>query len=412
MARKSHSSSPSPVPRVRIVQPSGRPFQIRYFCPIEKREIRMSVGSRDMAEAERLKSEVEARLLLGISVESQTEKLFGPEMDWESFREEYRTLQLATLRENSASDAESRLDLAERIMKPKTLGDLGHPATLQRLQTRLRDGECSRRKKPRARATVHGYMGSIVAALNWAYLQGWLTEQPRVSRLKVLKGKVMKGRPIAEPEFRRMLKATAEVVGEEAAESWRFVLRGLWNSALRIDELMHLSWDLPGTIRPVWREGELPVLDIPALQQKNDTDQSIPLLPWFEAVLHEVVPGERTGWVFEPASLQLKLGRRIQHERPNSEWVSRIVCRIGKAAGVLVVDANEETGQSEKYASAHDLRRSCGERLRNAQVPPLLICRVMRHSSWETTSRHYAPGNIQLEAAALREILADRDSSQ
>ena len=208
-----------------------------------------------------------------------------------------------------------------------------------------------------------------------------------------------------------MLAATVQIVGEEAAASWRFVLRGLWNSALRIDELMHLSWDLPGTIRSVWREGEFPVLNIPASLQKNDTEQSIPLLPWFEAVLYEVTPGERTGWVFEPASLQLKLGRQIRHQRPTAEWFSRIISRIGKAAGVQVAEKDAETGRPEKYASAHDLRRSCGERLRNAQVPPLLICRVMRHSSWETTSRHYAPGNIQQEAAALRKILVDRDSS-
>jgi len=89
----------------------------------------------------------------------------------------------------------------------------------------------------------------------------------------------MKGRPITETEFLRMLESTVRIVGEEAAESWRFVLRGLWNSALRIDELMHLSWDLPGTIRPVWREGEFPVLNIRPRSRRNDTEQSIPLLP-------------------------------------------------------------------------------------------------------------------------------------
>ena len=122
-----------------------------------------------------------------------------------------------------------------------------------------------------------------------------------------------------------MLEVTVQIVGEEAADSWRFVLRGIWNSALRIDELMHLSWDLPGTVRPVWRECEFPVLDIPASLQKNDTEQSIPLLPWFEAVLYEVTPGGAYGLVFEPASLQLKLGRQIRHERPTAEWCVAII---------------------------------------------------------------------------------------
>ena len=67
--------------------------------------------------------------------------------------------------------------------------------------------------------------------------------------------------------------------------------------------------------------------------------------------------------------------------------------------------ANDKTGKPEKYATAHDLRRSCGERLRNAGVPPLVICRVMRHSSWETTQKHYAPGDIQVDAEVLRKTL-------
>lgn len=174
-------------------------------------------------------------------------------------------------------------------------------------------------------------------------------------------------------------------------------------------ELMHVSWDKPRTIRPVWLTDKSPLLEIPASMQKNDTEQTIPLLPWFEDVLLEVEQEHRTGWVFTPASIQLKLGRGVRHSRPKTDWVARIISRIGKAAGIVVEEANARTGRPEKYASAHDLRRSCGERLRNSGVPPLLICRVMRHSSWETTRRHYAPGDVQSEAETLRRILRDED---
>jgi len=30
---------------------------------------------------------------------------------------------------------------------------------------------------------------------------------------------------------------------------------------LRLDELMHVSWGIPGTIQPVWKDGQLPVLE-------------------------------------------------------------------------------------------------------------------------------------------------------
>jgi integrase len=139
--------------------------------------------------------------------------------------------------------------------------------------------------------------------------------------------------------------------------------------------------------------------------QKNDTEERIPLLPWFEDLLNQTPVEGRKGWVFEPISLQVRLGRRIQSQRLDAEWVGRIISRIGKAANVVVEPEDERTGRAAKFASAHDLRRSCGERLREAGVPPLVICSVMRHSSWETTRRHYAPGNTQNNAQVLRDTL-------
>jgi integrase len=333
-------------------------------------------------------------------------------MEWSDFREQYRTLHLATVRDGTAMHAESRLDLAERILKPRTLGDMADPNALQQVQAKLLAGEQSLRKKPRSPHTVKGYMGCVLAALNWAHLQGWLPAAPKIRKLKTPKLKVMKGRPITTAEFQKMLEATAGVVGEQAAESWKYILRGLWESALRLDELMHVSWDKPGTIRPVWTAGQLPVLDIPAALQKNDTEENIPLLPWFEVVLLETPPEQRRGWVFEPLSLQLKVGRKVRHQRPDAEWVGKVIAKIGKAAGIVVELANERTGKPVKFASAHDLRRSCGDRLRNAGVPPLVICRVMRHASWETTRKHYAPGDVQRDAEVLRKTLQNTVDDQ
>ena len=405
--RQSRSQSArKKLPKVRIVRPSGRPFQLRYKCPIENREVRISTGGRDEIEAERLKSELEARLVLGLNPRPEKQKPLGPEMDWSDFREQYRVLHLMMVRDATAIHAESRLDLAERILKPKTLGDIADPNVLQQLQAKLLAGECSRRKKPRSAHTVRGYMNSVLAALNWAWSQGWLQSAPMLRKIKTSRQKVMKGRPITADEFQKMLDATESEVGERAADSWRYVLRGLWESALRLDELMHVSWDQAGTIRPVWKDGRLPILEIPAAMQKNDTEENIPLLPWFEAVLLETPAEERTGWVFNPRSLQLKLRRKVRHQRPESDWVGKVIARIGKAAGIVVEQADERTGRPVKHASAHDLRRSCGERLRDAGVPPLVICRVMRHSSWETTRKHYAPGDIQKDAEVLRSVLS------
>ncbi len=402
MAKKKLSStSARKVPKVRIVRPEGRPFQLRYLCPIERKEIRISTGSRDESQAEQQKAELEAKLVLGLTTKTDREKVLGPEMEWSDFREQYRTLHLATVRDRTALHAESRLDLAERIMKPRTLSEMADPNSLQQLQAKLLAGEQSRRKKPRSPHTVKGYIGCVLASLSWAHVQGWLSSAPKIRKLKTSNLKVMKGRPITADEFQKMLDATAEVVGQQAADSWKHVLRGLWESALRLDELMHVSWDVDGTIRPSWTKGQFPILEIPASMQKNDTEECIPLLPGFEAVLMETSADARHGWCFRPISLQPTKGRKVRHQRPNAEWVGKIISRIGKAAKIIVQPADTRTGRPVKYASAHDLRRSCGDRLRNAGVPPLVICRVMRHSSWETTRKHYAPGDVQQDAEVL-----------
>lgn len=403
-------------PKVRIARPAGRSYQLRYRCPQTKKEVRISIGSRDEAEARRQKRELEARLLLGLATSTPKAKLIGPEMPWNDFREEYRTLHLVTLGEKSAIDAESRLDIAERIIRPKRLGDLASTDTLHRLQARLLagagGGEGSKEVRPRSPFTVKTYMAAVLAALNWAHFQGWLETAPKIRRVKVAKFRSMKGRPLTKAEFDQLLGAVEAIVGAEAAPSWKYLLRGLWESGLRLNELMHVSWDNPLVIMPVWREGRRPVLHIPHAMQKNATEESIPLLPWFEQLLLETPESERTEWIFKPMSLQLKRGREPSEERPEAEWVGKIISRIGEKAKVVVRPEDPKAKRLAKHASAHDLRRSCGERLLDAGVPPTIICRVLRHASWETTRRHYAPGDIQKEAEALQALLGPSTQRQ
>ena len=210
--KKQPKTPPPKIPKVRIARPAGRPYQLRYICPIENRPIRVSVGSRDEGEASRMKAELEAKLLLGIETRPGKEKQAGPDMVWDEFREQYRVLHLTTVRDGTAIHAESRLDLAERILKPRTLVDVADPNALQRLQARFLAGEQSRRNKPRSAHTVRGYMNSVLSAMNWAYLQGWLPVAPKLRKIKTAKQKAMKGRPITAEEFHRMLDATVMVV--------------------------------------------------------------------------------------------------------------------------------------------------------------------------------------------------------
>lgn len=398
------------LPAVRMAKPTGRPIQLRYTDPETGKEVRISTGTHDPIVAEEQKAELEAKLRLGIDAKPRRRAAGGLHMPWEEFRDRYTTQHLDHQRVRTAETTESRLNVAARILKPRTLGDVCSSEALLELQNKLLAGAEGRR--PRSPHAVKSHMASVVAALNWAAMMGWVESVPRLKRIKTSRLKHMKGRPIRLEEFERMLMAVEGVVGADSAESWEHLLHGLWESGLRMDELMHVSWDDPDCIMPVWVRGALPLLSIPAAMQKNDTEESIPLVPGFEALLNRTPKQRRTGWVFNPGSLQTRLGRKVRHGRPNAEWVGRVVTRIGKAAGVVVEPAKgvpDTPGyKPPKYASAHDLRRAFADRLTAAGVSERDLAAVMRHASVETTRRHYAPGDVQRTAGQLRQQLAAR----
>lgn len=138
------------------------------------------------------------------------------------------------------------------------------------------------------------------------------------------------------------------------------------------------------------------------VNEKNDTEESIPLLPEFERLLLKTPDDQRTGWAFNPLSLDSRAGRKVRAARPAVGWVGKIISEIGAKAGVAVNDDG-------KFAGARDLRRCCADRLIAAGVPEREVAAIMRHASVETTRRHYSPGNVQRFASVIREALEAAD---
>lgn len=98
-----------------------------------------------------------------------------------------------------------------------------------------------------------------------------------------------------------------------------------------------------------------------------------------------------------PAALECAEGRR-----PTKDWVGRIISSIGKQADVIVQRADPARGKRLKYASAHDIRRGCAQRLINAGVSAETLKLVMRHKDFTTTERYY--GATRQAQSAAREI--------
>jgi len=109
--------------------------------------------------------------------------------------------------------------------------------------------------------------------------------------------------------------------------------------------------------------------------EKGHQDRLLPLTPDFAEFLWETPVSDREGLVFPLLGLQT--GKTISGKR-----VTRIVSAIGRQAGIFVNRAEQ------KYASAHDLRRSFGTCWAQ-RVKPATLQLLMRHRSIETTLAYY-----------------------
>ncbi len=97
-------------------------------------------------------------------------------------------------------------------------------------------------------------------------------------------------------------------------------------------------------------------------------------------------------------------------ERLSDHHVGRVISEIGEAANVVVQQANEETGKRKKFASAHDLRRGCAERLINAGVSAETLKVIFRHSSFATTEKHY--GDSRNAQSVAKEVASKLTNDQ
>ena len=87
------------------------------------------------------------------------------------------------------------------------------------------------------------------------------------------------------------------VVGDEASDSWLFLIEGLIKSGLHISELLDLHWTDPERIRPI-REGRSWYLSVPSDRNKNGTDDPRPVTPHFREFLESVAELDQFGFVF------------------------------------------------------------------------------------------------------------------
>jgi integrase len=343
-------------------------------------------------------------------------------ISWQQFRLRYEDQMVPSFAARTADKIGTVFNAVERIL-PKVAGgrlvEL-NAETLSHFQAVLRDGE-------RSENTIAGYLAHLRAALQWAADQGMIPVVPNVRRPRRAKkggsGRKGKGRPISGEEFDRLLSkipmalgnwqnrkreadrktrrnkgqavksTTADSIPVEvdpvAVESWRHYVRGLSLSGLRLAESLQLYWDRPDRLC-VDLKSRRPMLRIPAEFEKGHRDRLLPITPDFAEFLLTTPEAERHGRVFRPL---------MPSGNPASgEQAGRMVALIGELARV-VVHTDPRTGRV-KYASAHDLRRSFGNRWARKVTTPVLQ-KLMRHENIATTLTFY----VDLDADELAEGL-------
>ena len=383
-----------------VVRYPDRPaFQLQWVDQLTGRRKTKSSGvrdtglARDRKEAEAKARELEEQLRGGGSA-------IPSDLTWEAFCDRYDAEHAAGLAPKTRKKITLVADCVTANMNPRRL----HDVTEERLSRFV----ATLRKKNLSESTIKSYLGQLRAALRWGVSQKLLPVCPAMPVIRRAKkagsASPMKGRPITGEEFDRMIAATPKVVGEKDAPAWQHYLRGLWVSGLRLAESLELYWDREDRLHPILpRPGTgRPVLRVLAELEKGHSDRLLPIAPEFAVFLLETPEGRRTGRVFD-------LPRQRERDGDiRAEWVGKKISDIGEKAGVKVrTDPSDQ--EKVKYASAHDLRRSFGDRWAQ-RIMPAELQQLMRHESIETTLRYYVGANAERTADSCWQKIPGADA--
>ncbi|MCH9654136.1 MAG: site-specific integrase [Planctomycetes bacterium] len=366
-----------------IKRSNSNNYYARWTDPVSMREKRKSTKTNIKRDAERFADRLEKELNEGAYFEI-------PKTTWKDFRQRFETEVVPGFTDRTAQKVTTAFNHVENIIKPNLLTQVD-ANSISKLVKKLRE-------QGLVEVSIKGYLAYVKSSLVWAKSIGMIHRVPEFPKFKrIREQKLMRGRPLCLEEFERMLAVVPDICGEKQAESWRFHLRGLWCSGLRISESLDLYWDREDKLS-IDLTGKRPMLRIRMESEKGKKDRLLPIVPEFAALLEEVPEDERTGPVFNP------LARIKRTERMLPSTVSKQIADIGEKANVVVGDKgniDKETGKRKpRFASAHDLRRSFGERW-SLKVMPDVLMLLMRHSDIDTTMKYYVGRNAQKAAEVI-----------
>ena len=345
-----------------IDYPDRSKYQLRWTDSETGKVKTKSSGIKKAERGSKSKAE-QAAGILAEKLEEGTAQV-GARIRWEVFCEKYQEQYVEGLADSSRRKIQTLINHLNKCFKITYLNKVDEQM-MTAFVSKLR-------KLKLSEDSIESNLRHLKSMLRWATRQKYLRvcpEVPKIQRGKKTGGHVpMKGRAIDDDEFLLMLEAVADVVPEDEVDDYIFYLRCLYASGLRLAESTELYWDRTDKLCPQFFKSQKPLLSIPGELEKGHTDRLMPLAPEFALLLGEVPAEQRKGPVF--------------NLKGEPEWIGKRVSQIGKAAGIIVDQ------EKNKFASAHDLRRSFGDRWSYRVMPPDLK-ELMRHDSIETTLKYY-----------------------
>ena len=360
-------------------------YHLQWKCPLSGKKktratkIKITGRQKEQTEATKAASALEEKLRGNYTANSKS-------ITWDAFRTRYELEVGSGKAENTLTKVVSVFNQIEGILAPQKILDLTEER-IGYLTSQLRTAK-------KAEASIKSTLAHLKAALRWAKRMKMLAIVPEIDMPSRLAEK-SKGRPITGEEFDRLLAAVPKVILRAAdLPSWERLLRGLWLSGLRLGEALALSWD-DEQVMCVDMTGKRPMLHIPAGCDKSGKARLLALTPDFAELLLAAPQAERCGLVFKLPS------RGVNGKLLTADRVKHLICTIGKKAGIKVA----QNGDRVKFASAHDLRRSFGERWSGRLLPQVLM-EVMRHADIKTTLTYYVGKNAERTADAVYDAFA------
>jgi integrase len=367
--------------KVHVVKyPDRDNLVLRYLDPLTNKHVTRSARTTRQSEAVKAAGKWEAELR-----EGRYKALCR--MTWAEFREKYEAEVLPGLADGTGECKATVMNHLERAVTPQRVADL----TTSRLSAFVAKLRADGMKD----TTLAGQVAHLKPILKWAVKQGYLRTMPDIEKPKRAKGvnRAMRGRPVTGEELDRMLDKVKDERKREP-EKWKQLIRGLYLSGLRLGEALALSWDGDTPIA-VDVSGKYPALRIRAEAEKAHRDRLLPIAPEFAEFLLAVPPRDRHGLVF---------GIEGPGGPLSTKRASRYLSAIGKAAKVVIDKA------ADRYATAHDLRRSFGSRWA-PRVTPAVLRDLMRHSSITTTMSYYVDLNAENVGDVLRSALGNKSGN-